>query len=74
MQKFSVATKEGLVHTTDFESARKVLKMEFERKKAEQELQQQFASMLEDYTPKTKEGILRQKYGDNPLENKIYKI
>ena len=33
MQKYSVATSKGLVHTADFDSARKVLAMEFEIQK-----------------------------------------
>ena len=60
MQKFSVATRKGFIHTNDFSSALKILEMEFEeRKKHLQEEKrkshswdQQFKTMLEDYIPK----------------------
>ena len=70
MQKFSVATRKGFIHTNDFSSALKILEMEFEERKRQlqeekrksQEWDQQFRQLLEDYIPKTKEELLQKKY------------
>ncbi len=59
MQKFSVSTSKGFIHTTenDYEEKKRQLK------KAEQELREEFESLIEHYTPKTKEELIKSKGG-----------
>jgi demethoxyubiquinone hydroxylase (CLK1/Coq7/Cat5 family) len=63
MQKFSVSTSKGFIHTTE-----KILEYDYEEKKrqlkkAEQELREEFESLIEHYTPKTKEELIKSKGG-----------
>lgn len=71
MQKFSVSTSKGLIHTTDFKSACRILEFELEEQKrkksqsgggGEADWDKQFAQLLEQYTPKTKEEAIQKKY------------
>jgi len=70
MRKYSVSTSKGFIHTTDFESARKIMQFEFEEKKRKLEEQKKksqewdtsFETLLEQYTPKTKKELLEKKY------------
>ena len=74
MQKFSVATSKGLIHCADFESAKKVLYLELqlqkekkkrqleEEKRKPQDWDKSFEELLEQYTPKDKEMLLKKKY------------
>ena len=70
MRKYVVSTSKGLIHTTDFRSACRILEMEYERKKEliekekrEQEaLQKEMLEWLEKNIPQTKEEILKAKY------------
>ena len=74
MQKYTVCTTKGLVHTTDFESALKVLHLDLQlqqerkKKKAEEEKRksqrwdEEFQRLLEQYTPKTQKELLQKKY------------
>jgi len=67
MRKYTVSTSKGFIHTTDFESAKKILQFEFEKKKREleeakkksQEWDESFEQLLEDYIP------------ENPLKAKF---
>ena len=70
MRKYTVSTSKGFIHTTDFESAKKILQFEFEEKKRKleeqkkksQEWDKEFETLLEQYTPKTKEEAMRMKF------------
>ena len=68
MQKYSVYTKKGVFHTTDFRAAMEVMKMDFENQKKQIEkekeelkkLQQEFTQYLDNYIP---EDIEKAKFG-----------
>ena len=68
MQKYSVFTKKGVFHTTDFKAAMEVLKMDFENQKKQvekekeelQQLQQEFTQYLDNYIP---EDPIKAKFG-----------
>ncbi len=59
MRKYTVSTSKGFIHTTDFESAKKILQFEFEKKKREleeakkksQEWDKEFETLLDNYIP-----------------------
>ena len=68
MQKFSVATRKGLIHTKDLKSAIKVLQFELEEQKRELEKRKsqqthdwdkEFQALLDNYIP---EDIEKAKY------------
>ncbi len=74
MQKYTVSTSKGFIHTSDFCSAMKVLQMEMERKREEIKKETQptdwdkeFETLLKDYMPKDCKEAIRKKYegGDN---------
>lgn len=65
--KYTVSTSKGFIHTSDFESACKIMQFEFEekkrrleeQKKKSQEWDREFQTMLENYIP---EDIEKAKY------------
>ena len=75
MQKFSVSTSKGIITTTDFKSALRVLQLEMENKqraikesqpargRKESDWDKEFQKLLDNYTPKSKEEIIRKKFG-----------
>lgn len=71
MRKFTVSTSKGLITTTDFKSACRILEFEMETQKkrksqsgggGETDWDKQFKTLLEQYTPKTKEEAMQKKY------------
>lgn len=69
MQKYSVSTSKGIIHTSDFKSAMKILELEMERKKEQLKKETQpadwdkeFTALLEDYIPEDPQEAIQKKY------------
>ncbi|WP_297456022.1 hypothetical protein [Persephonella sp.] len=68
MQKFSVATRKGLIHTTDFKSACRILQFELEQQKKRKSQQthdwdKEFQALLDNYIPNSQKEIEKMKGG-----------